>query len=442
MPRGIWELERRGRDERRRGGFCSNLVLDHCLSVTSSSDAGYNGLGARNPRKRLSAPQPKQAGCRCRDGSASACGVSPGKNLRIWRWVWISGAAICLKAESMQEPDGQKSGNDKTDSDSAPKAKETQWEKIQVFFRHLKCLVNGHKGISVCVGILSTIAGAWVFNNVDKPIMILVVTGVIMAAVGIIGGEIYLHATKPPVPAGLAVPASPPEPATTLPTSTPSSNPDQKVGDALPCPLTFRQIFDTDFSDKYSISSVFTVIAPQDDKRCQLGFRILVDFSAISKYAAFFVPRFPHSHWLCGQIAENIEKFFVEIENSYLLQMTSPGDTAAMNSKDLKFSGRVYLYHEDDLSLKQLAELEELFQKHERTAQFRGHAYHILHHNEARHLPRDLVATGMHATAVKPGSPLPDGSVKVCGPDGKSGAIADGTLIWLTVSRPNKIDPE
>ena len=38
-----------------------------------------------------------------------------------------------------------------------------------------------------------------------------------------------------------------------------------------------------------------------------------------------------------------------------------PTDSAQTSSDDLTFSGRVYIYHEDDLSLQQLAALERLY---------------------------------------------------------------------------------
>jgi hypothetical protein len=58
--------------------------------------------------------------------------------------------------------------------------------------------------------------------------------------------------------------------------------------------------------------------------------------------------------------------------------MKSLGDASEESTKNMPFSGRIFFYCADTLSIEQLAELRALYQGHGVDAQFRGMDYALV----------------------------------------------------------------
>ena len=74
-------------------------------------------------------------------------------------------------------------------------------------------------------------------------------------------------------------------------------------------------------------------------------------------------------------IADKYKGMLNDLNSNVLIVSKNPGDTAKIFSKDLHFSGRIYIYHEDDLTLQQLGFLEGLYKANNLSIQFRGSDY-------------------------------------------------------------------
>jgi hypothetical protein len=105
-----------------------------------------------------------------------------------------------------------------------------------------------------------------------------------------------------------------------------------------------------------------------------LFYNVYSDVSAYTKFLAFYVPHSIFSVTAIEYIAANIPKYISDIESMYGV-MKGQGETSSTDTRELTFSGRVYIYHEDDLTISQLARLTEWFKAHGAIVQFRSSDY-------------------------------------------------------------------
>jgi hypothetical protein len=109
------------------------------------------------------------------------------------------------------------------------------------------------------------------------------------------------------------------------------------------------------------------------------------DFQGKSKFIGFYIPASGpisnSSYIACGLISEEYKKTMDNIESSTIITGGFVGDSQQTSSKDLSFSGRIYIYHDDVLSLQQLATLEKIYQSKGLSVVFRGNEYLIARWN-------------------------------------------------------------
>jgi hypothetical protein len=59
------------------------------------------------------------------------------------------------------------------------------------------------------------------------------------------------------------------------------------------------------------------------------------------------------------------------------IKVKNTGDSSSVDSSELVFTGRIYFYFEDDISLSQLGSLDILYREKSMSPQFRGPDYAI-----------------------------------------------------------------
>jgi hypothetical protein len=106
--------------------------------------------------------------------------------------------------------------------------------------------------------------------------------------------------------------------------------------------------------------------------RSRIYFIVYHDMTTNSKFLSFYVPRSVHAFDIIGFLATTYHSFFAELDAKHFAVAKGQGETSSVNSKELRFTGRVFVYHENDLTPKQVGFLWELFKKHGAEAQFRG----------------------------------------------------------------------
>lgn len=147
----------------------------------------------------------------------------------------------------------------------------------------------------------------------------------------------------------------------------------------LPHMWTLRELFDSDFPSG-SVASELT--ATKDGVQFKIPYRVVTDFHSRTKLLAFFVPFSPDAFDHCEMLANNLQLPLDAINKSLSMSMTSPGDSARTDLRELTFSGRVFIYHENHFSLQERASLESLFSSNNAAVQFRSEAHRALHQDK------------------------------------------------------------
>jgi hypothetical protein len=78
---------------------------------------------------------------------------------------------------------------------------------------------------------------------------------------------------------------------------------------------------------------------------------------------------------VCTRLANSVPGELKTIETDRDASVTTDGFETSTHLRDLVFSGRVYVYHETPLSLKQKSDLTEYFKRRHLDVQFRGWGY-------------------------------------------------------------------
>jgi hypothetical protein len=157
-------------------------------------------------------------------------------------------------------------------------------------------------------------------------------------------------------------------------------------------PLTLRQIFDTDFEPSYGkFFSNAEIALPHEDrggrssdtKKIVIGYQVMYDFAANSKFLSLYVPDSESSFEIVMTLPYTYQKLF-DLADAVHVYAPDSGQSQPTSSRTMKFSHRLYIYMETDFTLQQMASLEEEFGRVGISVQFRGHAYWQLHMMEER----------------------------------------------------------
>lgn len=100
-----------------------------------------------------------------------------------------------------------------------------------------------------------------------------------------------------------------------------------------------------------------------------------MDLEAKTKFLGFYIPFSNKSYAACEVLSEYYKKCMDDLDSSIEVRGGHIADSARTSSRDLMFSNRIYIYHENNFSLQELAILERLYQSRGLSVVFRGDAY-------------------------------------------------------------------
>ncbi len=106
-----------------------------------------------------------------------------------------------------------------------------------------------------------------------------------------------------------------------------------------------------------------------------------LDFESQTVFIGFYIPDTPHAYSICTYLASNY-KTALDLRRSVLIEQ-SGGGMQPVNSNELQFSGRVFLYHETPLLEEQRHQLVNLYKSKGLAPQFRDYQY-VADLNKAR----------------------------------------------------------
>ncbi|HLJ22226.1 MAG TPA: hypothetical protein VKU84_18605, partial [Stellaceae bacterium] len=137
-----------------------------------------------------------------------------------------------------------------------------------------------------------------------------------------------------------------------------------------------RDLFGSDFNLP-SLDRTLTVTVGEgsDTLTLDVEFRILSSIAANSDFIAVYIPMTTDPIPVCRYFADACQQIYDELKAPILASARNPGDPNAGKSKNLVFSRRIYLYHENEISLEQMSVLSASYRARELDVQFRGPAY-------------------------------------------------------------------
>lgn len=127
-----------------------------------------------------------------------------------------------------------------------------------------------------------------------------------------------------------------------------------------------RQRFDTDFPNTYRHSRDIT-ISQIDRRNNHTDFSVTIrrttytDIGARTAFIGFYIPASPYTYAVCDYLARQWKPILDESRREVLVQTYSPNDVDRRSLNDFPVSGRVYIYHELSLSLRERVQLSDEF---------------------------------------------------------------------------------
>jgi hypothetical protein len=154
----------------------------------------------------------------------------------------------------------------------------------------------------------------------------------------------------------------------------------------LPVPLTLKNLFDTDFPQMH-LTQDFKFTSRNTGSDYPITYQLIWDFDAKTEFLAVFIPRTTDAFIAAKAVAMGYQGMIDLLDERVKASASAPGESAATQSTDLTFSGRIFVYYEGDLTLQQMASLEQLFTERKLAVEFRGLNYQALRGNEKRVAP-------------------------------------------------------
>lgn len=153
-----------------------------------------------------------------------------------------------------------------------------------------------------------------------------------------------------------------------------------------PEPMTLRNLFDSDFSNYMAFWSSFTA-ASQSNESVQVTYRLLFDYVSNTKFFAFYIPHtdVPTSA-LINHVLTDYQEFMNIVTSQVGITAGMAGSTSRTTLRDAKFTGRIYIYLEENIGLQDLAAWESKFNEHSLTVDFRSRDYLVAHWKEQREI--------------------------------------------------------
>ncbi len=136
---------------------------------------------------------------------------------------------------------------------------------------------------------------------------------------------------------------------------------------------TIRDYFDTDFEREFVGSNTFDFELRSNGRLVSVPVELHYDFDANAMFVCFYVPKVPEPLDFIRDICAHVDRVLAIGEGKEILS-GKHGELPA-RSEDLVFTGRVFVYAEDDLTDEQVAEIKQFLREHGLYFRFRGPGY-------------------------------------------------------------------
>jgi hypothetical protein len=138
-------------------------------------------------------------------------------------------------------------------------------------------------------------------------------------------------------------------------------------------PPTLIDLFNKDFPNLMRVSDNGFDLGSVDGEIIHIGVRVYLDFSGKNEFIGFYIPSSGKEFEACLALVGRVQPIITNLSKRH---EAIGGDAGGVtSSRELTFSGRVFLYHEWPLSNKQKADVVEAYGAKGLDVQFRGLDY-------------------------------------------------------------------
>jgi len=168
----------------------------------------------------------------------------------------------------------------------------------------------------------------------------------------------------------------------------PKAPPEEKV-------KNLQDYFKEDFNERYGGVGQDHVITLHDtrtksDVTATVGYRLIPDYDAHVFFLDFYVPPTPNAYDFCEYLLSDIPGAIPVLQTKLVknIERQVAGERG-VELKDLKFSGRVFIYHESPLLTSDQDSLRAIYKKKKMELQMRGPDY-LFYRNNPPSLPAKI----------------------------------------------------
>lgn len=136
--------------------------------------------------------------------------------------------------------------------------------------------------------------------------------------------------------------------------------------------ITLLYLFENDFKNLLRVGED-RILTYKEGSQTTIKSKLYLDFESQTEFVSFYIPSVPETLDICTYLAEHYKTAF-ELKKTVMVESSGPG-LQPVNISELKFSGRVFIYHEYPLLEAQKRELFALYKKHDLSLQFRSTDY-------------------------------------------------------------------
>src|SRR5215216_4771624 len=137
---------------------------------------------------------------------------------------------------------------------------------------------------------------------------------------------------------------------------------------------TLHDFFTTDFIQSYSKIVGEQYLTFKDGSSIRIEFNLYFDVPTKTQFVAYYIPESPLTHRACEYLSKEYKETLSLLEKRFAIEWGSQGERP-MESKGIRFTGRVFLYHESSLFASETDALRKLYNARGLDPQFRGASY-------------------------------------------------------------------
>jgi hypothetical protein len=143
-------------------------------------------------------------------------------------------------------------------------------------------------------------------------------------------------------------------------------------------PPTLKDRFKSDFEDKNGFKGGEYTVKYHDGETTTVPVDLIIDYPSDTKFLNVFIPMTSHPYDLCVAIANTYGDILSTIDSGAVVQTHHPGERT-FSTKELKFSGRMFLYVDNLLTFREKADLEDYYKSKNLQLQIRDSDYVAAH---------------------------------------------------------------